>query len=145
MKSILSLIFFLLFLACCCEATHTVNLWPCQNSVGSNEFTEASWRKDPTNDMISTLDYRVCGKTSNVFSYITGATLSVEMGGVNFYSFSSKIREPSNQDIDSTNYCFSGSMKLSIPLIELPPGSSVTVKFYETDKEPLLYLCSSGN
>jgi hypothetical protein len=76
-----------------------------------------------------------------MYSFITHAKLYVEINGVNLYSFSSKIREPSNQDIDPNTYCFSGVMTVSVPFIDLPPGSSVRVEFYEQNKEPLLNLC----
>lgn len=119
---------------------------PCLNNPNPNvvDSSIAYWRKHSLNDYASEVNYMVCGITATVFSYITHAKLKVESSGVEVYSYSAKIREPSNKDINPNTYCFQGIMNVEVPYMDWPSDFSMSLDFYETDRDPILHLCSQG-
>jgi hypothetical protein len=118
-------------------------LRPCISVAKMVDMSIAQWRKSPLNEASSEIEYQVCGNTFTVFSYLTHATLSVEMHGVNVYSYSKKIREPSTQDINPNTYCFDGVLSVDAPYIDWPSDTTIKLSFFESGKEPLLHLCST--
>ncbi len=143
MKPPLNYLLILFALLCAALTVHgQVTLSACQHSSsGQIEESVAVWNTNPSNSMTSTLEYHVCGKTFTSYSFVTHAKLYVNIQGSTLYAYSAKIREPSNQDIDPNNYCFHGVMPVNLPFIPVPPGATVHVDFFETDKEPVLNLC----
>lgn len=139
--SLFNLLFVVLFFSVSVHGG--ISMYPCLQSTNHVDSSIASWRKDSTNDMLSEIEYHICGKTFNVYSFVTQAKVSVDMHGTTLYSHQESIREPSNQDIDSTTYCFHGIMKMNIPFVQWPYGSVVQMSFSESGKEPLLTLCSN--
>jgi hypothetical protein len=136
------LVLFALLLCVVVTVNGQISLTACQHSSsGYIDDSVAIWNKNPSNAMSSSLEYHVCGKTFTSYSFVTHAKLYVKIQGAILYTYSAKIREPSNQDIDPNNFCFHGTVTVNLPFISVPPGASVHVDFYEADKEPLLNLC----
>lgn len=123
-------------------ARSDVTFRPCVSSPNVIDSSIAHWRRSRLDGTSTELEYHVCGKTFTIYSFVTHGRLNIESNGVSVYSFESKIREPSNDDIDPNTYCFQGVMNINIPYMEWPTSFVMSVSFFEANKEPSLNLCS---